>query len=243
MVNIKNLDASYVSAVKKYFDDRIENLRNLEILSGKENRKDFDFEILLLACCYIDALANIFTEEKEVGKRFIESLICFGETNGISFSKVNLIFLHKNLIEHRSYKHSLFPTKYDDWVLNEIHKRDYSTGDNTEFDLPEKEILKRLGDMLIAEEMGLFGESLKALIMKSSYAGVLYETYRNPAVHEGLVVGHWGGVKDEARPFYVSVMGRRPDFTFPAKFLINVVENMLSKMYKECEDLFFANEV
>lgn len=44
------------------------------------------------------------------------------------------------------------------------------------------------------EEKRLYGDTLKDLIKKSTYAGVLYENHRNSAVREAQVRGHWSTV-------------------------------------------------
>lgn len=237
---IYDQDPGYIGAVKEYFYERINNLCELQKVS-KANKDKFDFEILLLACCSIDALANIFTDEKEVGKRFVGLLIYIGEINNINFSKVNLISLNRQISIPQKDERPL-PSKYYEWVSGEIGKRDYSTGDNTTLDLTDNVILEKLFAISSEEEKKRYGSFLVDRIKKSTYAGVLYENYRNPLVHEAQAKGHWGG-QDETKPFYIDIMGMDADLSFPSAFLIETVKNLLSELCSECEERFLKREV
>jgi len=232
-------DPGFISAVKDHFEQKIANLHELHKASSLNNNK-FHFEIILLSCCYIDALAGIFTDEKEVSKRFIELLIAFGGTNDIDFAKINLIFLSAKIREPIKNK-PMFPQKYNKWISDEIGKRDYSRGDNTALDLTYDIILGKLFELSTEQEKKIYGDILKEKLRKSTYAGVLYENYRKPAVHEALTRGHWS-TGHEDKPFYVSIIDLEPDFSFPPAFLIAVVENILHELYRKCEEMFYKDE-
>lgn len=239
MAIVIDSDIEYISAVKGYFDKRVANLHKMANSNGKE----FELEILLLSCCYIDALAGIFTNINGVNERFTEILIYLGYTNDVDFSKINLLILEKQIREHNSKNQTLsLPQKYDNWVSGEISKRDYSSGDNVTLDLFEKDVLTRIFAISSDAEKAKYEAVLKKAVRKATYAEVLYENYRNAAVHEALVKGHWEGATREDRPFYVAIIDDEPDLTFPGAFLIKVVENMIARIYKECTDLFYANE-
>jgi len=232
-------DMEYVSAVKGYFDKRVVNLYKM----ASDNGNEFEFEILLLCCCYIDALANIFTDVKLVNERFAELLIELGYTNDVDFSKVNLLSLEKQIRRYsiKNQKPGL-PQKYEAWVLSELNKRDYSTGDNVVLDLLEKETLKKFSEMSSDIEKTQYGKILKEAVRNSTYAKILYGNYRNAAVHEALVRGHWEGVTREDKPFYIDIMDDESDLTFPTKFLIKVIENIIDKIYNKCTNSFYADE-
>ena len=232
-------DSGYISAIKSYFDQRITNLHDL-YKASKQSDEKFHFEILLLSCCYIDALASIFTDEEKTGKRFVELLLLFGLTNNVSFSKVNLLFLQEQFRE--PIKNNIrLPEKYNKWVYDEIGKRDYAVGDNTSLDLPDEAVLERVFAISTEEEKLVYDNILKERVTKSTYASVLYENYRNPSIHEAQTKGHWSTLGED-KPFYIDVMGLSPDLSFPPLFLIKVVENILSKIYTRCEEAFYKDE-
>lgn len=235
-------DEGYLGAIEGYFKQRIANTRKLMALSARG--EDLTFEVLLLCCCALDALGSLFLEDDQgedgrKGKeRFHELLWHYGETSGFRFDRVNLIALLRKIDDYIAQKsregENVALPNVRSYIVAEIAKHDYHTGSAVDLDLPLQEVETSCHDLVGQDgQIGRWGW-LSNVVRESTHAGVLYELYRCPAVHEAHVPGHWNssGRKDGV-PFYMPVIGEGVDFTFPENFLIQVVEQTLSRILYE----------
>lgn len=225
-------DERYLAAIEEYFKQRMANARKLLELS-EAGPQNFTFEVLLLCCCALDAIGNLFLSDdqgEDEGKdkeRFHELLWRYGERDGFKFDRVNMVALRKKIDHYRAKSRIDFP-KVRSYVESEIARHEYEVGNAVDLDLPFGEV-EQITRGLLKEDSGMDRWGwLSNTIRNCTHAGVLYEEYRCGAVHKMLISGHWTsrGRSDE-KPFYMPVVGEGVDFTFPESFLIELVERVL----------------
>jgi len=222
------VDEGYLGAVFEHFKQRIENLKF--VLGLRKENKNLEPEIFILCCCFIDAFANIFYShedgiESNVGARFRKILYDFGEFREISFNQVSLIEFERYLYEEKYRK---FYELYYQHICNKIDRIDYSKmSESPKSDPLKDELLDEL--IKVKNLQGNDLEDLKDLIEKSTYASVLYDKYRNPVVHESLLIFHYH-IGDENYVHYMGEIGNRAHLIIPAKYLVDLIEHVYNEI-------------
>jgi len=215
-------DEGYLGAVEKHFKERLENLKFL--LSLRNESRDLDPELFILACCFLDAFANIFYGS-DPGLRFRKILYEFAEYGDVDFSKVSLIELEKIFLMNKQF----IPLKkaYLDYIGKKIDNIDYSAISHSyKYDPLKHDLLKEL----LSIENNNF-DLLRDAIENATYASVLYTKYRNPVIHEGIPKNHWN-IADENYLYYMGIIDARADLVFSAKFLVNLLESIYKKVFE-----------
>jgi len=224
-------DEQHLGAVQKHFQERVNNLRFLLSLRSKD--KDLEPEIFILSCCFLDAFASIFYNNSP-GVRFRRILYDFGGFRDVDFNMVSLTELEKILRTDKSGLNGYCL----DCVTKKIESIDYAQiSESFKYD-PLRNIL--LEELLKAKEGKL--NVLKDAVENATYASVLYNKYRNPAIHEGIPKNHWN-IADENCIYYMRILGSRADLVFPAKFLVDLVGHIFQNVYDKIEEGLFADRV
>lgn len=230
-------DAGYVSAIKDYFIHRVENTeRLLQITTQKQG--DFTYEILLLCCCAIDGLANLFLIDDERERlsddavRFRKLLWRCGAFKGFDFRLVNMVELGIKVREFAHSKQIELPSLIA-YIRSEHAKHNYPIGNAWEQDLPLEQVKEETESLIKGDGRPDLVGWLRDTIDKTTHAGVLYEQYRCSAVHKMRVENHWTGARDPL-PFYMGVINGGVDFTFPEHYLILLVRHLLESLLERC---------
>jgi len=117
------------------------------------------------------------------------------------------------------------------YLDQEIGKNNYNVGDVTDIADPTYEqILETLKGLMTEEERRDYWSEIEEIVKESTYAGVLYEQYRSPLVHEALMRGHWYGVATDL-PVYVAPEGGEVALTFPPAFLVDILQDVLNTIF------------
>ncbi len=239
-------DSGYAGAVQKHFGKLVDNLRCLlSIKPDPSTTPRYELEILLLGCCYIDSLAGVFLDAEKSRARFRELLWDYSDRSKLDFRRVDLPALRKALERYPiATKHNgkwvprdnhlpLDVTKLTAVLEQEIQKCSYNAGDIRDIDEPTfDQVLPTLMSLLTTEQQAEHGNKIEELIKEATYAGVLYEQYRSPLVHETLIRGHWYGAATDL-PVYVASEGGDVDLTFPPLFVVSVLENILETIFSK----------
>ena len=225
-------DEGYLGAVQKHFQERINNLRLL--LSLRSQDRDLEPEIFILSCCFIDALASIFYDIKS-SVRFRRILYDFGEFRDVNFNMASLIELEKIL---QTKEFDLLKNDYLAHIVKKIDNIDYACISEAFKSDPLKSVLS--AELLEINKEN--AELLKEAIENASYASVLLKKYRNPAIHEGIPKNHWT-IADENCAHYMGILDARADLVFPAKFLVDFIENIFQTIFNKISEQLFDDRV
>lgn len=233
-------DEGYQAAVLQHFEGLIDNLKQLWAKTALDSMGGayhcYEREVLLLACCYLDALAGEFLDGKRSEERFRELLWDYTDRQKCDFRKVNLDALRFKLTEYhvrgmaRGHRDFLDSRRVIDYPGEAAEKRDYNVGDPTAHDPLVEDVLASIKGMLSDRETDRHWGAVAERIYEASYAGVLYEKYRSSLVHEAHVVGHWTSQGDDL-PFYLAVEGGSIELIFPASFLIKTLEEIIANIF------------
>jgi len=129
------------------------------------NKKGYEEEALLLCCCYIEAMGNLYFRDGGREYNFYRALKNFGEEEVFTY-----IHLKQLWIGLRSAK-----------SLREIgQKIGVTLRKAANKLLTHEEILALVAHLLNKEEMTKFNDNL----WRGTLAALAYERFRNPAVHE-----------------------------------------------------------
>jgi len=233
-------DDGYQAAVLQHFEGLIDNLKQLwaktalDSMGGRYHR--YESEVLLLACCYLDALAGEFLDGKCSEERFRELLWDYTDRQKCDVRKVSLDALRFKLTEYsvrgtaRGDRNFWDSQRVIDYLREEVEKRDYNVGDPTAHDPLVEDVVVRVKGMLSDRETCRHWEAAAERIYEASYAGVLYEKYRSSLVHEAHVVGHWTSQGGDS-PFYLAVEGGSIELVFPSYFLIKTLEGIIANIF------------
>jgi len=207
----------------------------LQLTSQKQG--NFTYEVLLLCCCAIDALGNLFLVDDQRddipdGKQFRELLWRYGTFKGFDFGLVNAVKLLQKVQEYERVKGARFPTLIT-YISSDIAKHDYPTGNAWKKDLSLGQVKSETEPLIRSDGHPELIGWLRSAIDKATHAGVLYEQYRCAAVHEMRVGNHWAGSRDPL-PFYMGVIDGGVDFTFPEHYLIPLVRSLLDTLLERC---------
>ncbi len=163
----------------------------------------FEQESLLLCCCYIEAMGNLYFQSNGRQLNFYRILKDFG-------GEEVFIYIHPKQL----------------WIgliaamnLRKIGKKIGVTLRKAEKKLyTEEEALTLVAKLLNKEEM----RKLKANLWRGSFAALAYEWFRNPSVHE------LGGAKSFS--FQGTTLNEKPvpdlDFSLLYRGMLNILRNM-----------------
>lgn len=166
-----------IVALFNYYSKKIANL--YKILDH-----GFVEEALILAFCYICALANLRYKANE-RDNFIKIIYEYSENKDL-FSKISWIYFYKKGKEHSEKNNAGIPISHYEDIKRSLLKIYYKKSDH------HKEMDKnRMIDYLKQQLTNLDMRNLEANLDKFSYAAVLYEKYRSAGVHEGGMAHSW----------------------------------------------------
>jgi len=214
---------AYERAIKYIFERRLKGIERL--LSFYQKEKTFETEIIILCCCFIDALGKYVYKTDENRYRFTKILYDYGKLeNNIDFNKVSLFELEKNLLDEKGRMGPLY-LKY---IAEEIKKNNNGISSDP---LIEKLLGKLLSLNRIDEK------KLRKFVENATYASILYNRYRNATVHELITLHHYS-VSWRKDVFYMNVaedyikmVGGRAFLVFPVEFLVELIKHLFKKKF------------
>jgi hypothetical protein len=213
----------YERAIKETFEQRIKGIERL--LSFYQQEKTFEIEIIILCCCFIDALGKYVYKAEGNRYRFTKILYDYGKfKNNIDFKKVSLFELEKILLDEKERTES----QYLSYIIEEIKK----DGNGISYDPLFEELLQELLSLKRIDK-----KILRKLVENATYASILYNRYRNPTVHEFVALHHYPvpGRKDV---FYmdvgensIKIVGSRAFLVFPVEFLVELIKHLFKEKF------------
>jgi hypothetical protein len=212
--------------IQAYFDNieaRLERLRRIADQSFTE-------EALILACCYLNGLAQArFVGVRDDTKLFTDLLRSYGGHPELfeRVSRVEIIhrvnsdpFAPKELHEHAAVSQQIVTRFGDSASVN---------GDPT-----EAELLNALAAAPCVDP-----NNLKVNLWRYTYGAILYRRWRSPGVHAGEIDGAWDvetgqkvfPVGDDGAGSYYNTFGR---LTFSATLVMDTLHRAFISIRAEC---------
>lgn len=167
--------------IAAFFNDYSRKISNL----SKMLEQGFIEEALILACCYICALANHRYGMSNERDNFIKIIYGYSD-NKILFSRISWIDFYKNGKDTSEKNRNGKPiANYEDIKSALLKIFDKRSDHHQEMDK------NGLIDYLKHQKLFSDFRNLEANLDNFSYAAVLYEKYRSAGVHEGGMAHSW----------------------------------------------------
>ena len=167
-----------IAAVFNKFAKKISNLH-------KMLEQGFIEEALILACCYISALADLRYGTKDNRDNFIKIIFDYSDFKNL-FSKISWINFYKKGKDPLGKSKTGKPiSRYED-IKSSLLKIYDKKSDHYQ-EMYKSGVINYLKQQLSNLDL----QNLEVNLDKFSYAAVLYEEYRSAGVHKGSMAHSW----------------------------------------------------
>jgi len=209
--------------IKIFFDA----FRKLQKFIDEYCRGEFEFEGLILSCCYLDSLAGYKYGGKSSGQRFSKFI---NEYSGKKecWTKIALPILLQDI--PKLGIDSKLSTRLKRFLNQgmKVRPANYTKyGHNVDTDWHSLE--EQLRREFTSDEV----ESLKRKIEYYQYSYLLWQNYRNPAIHETAKRNHANNIAGAKEPYYHGGYSK-VRFGIPEEFIFETLQNCISNFEKEC---------
>lgn len=210
----------FIEAFFSDFGDKIARIKKMMSLGFVE-------EALILACCYISALANFRYNRKADRDNFVKAIYEYSRQKDL-FAKISWIDFYKKGKDGKGNRISNYET-----IKTALLKKYEKKCDHRQ-EMDKDGII----DYLKSELENLDFCNLEANMDKFSYAAVLYKEYRCAGVHEGSMANTWDA-KTGKPSFEKSIDGDAIYYSgntlcFSKEIIIAVLENIHGNLRSKC---------
>jgi hypothetical protein len=176
----------------------------------------FPFEGRLLMCCYLDSLAGYRFPGKRNRERFRDFTLEYSELE--EWRRISLPHLAAVL-----RRDGVIQDKHSAWVSSLESNFVAQAQLSNDTDTPERELKERFFDHTGETWPSTWDSALD----KSMYVSILWDQYRNMAVHEGRPpLGDTDNILNKATPYYILLSNRR-SLQIPVEFILTTLVNCL----------------
>jgi len=216
-------------AIKIFFNA----FRKLQKFIDDYCRDQFEFEGLILSCCYLDSLAGYKYGGESNGDRFNKFVNEYSGRREI-YTKIALPILLQEIpnlkIDSRlAIRLQQFLTQEIGVKINNYVQYGY------DIDIDLVSLWERLKNKFSPAEIELLGNKIE----KFQYSYLLWRNYRNPLIHETAIRDEAPNLARKEEPYYHTRLiqgggNRKVHFGIPRKFVFETLKDCISNFEKEC---------